>query len=360
MTLSLRDKLKSTDFLDVSKPPLERIGALYSAGRRIEKSDVVNQFNELLNQFELSQGKANIDELLVTLHAATQLAQAGQFSGIEFILKILIQSEQRDQLELAQKAIQNCSHFPIAALAAKLVDLKQARDFLSDHGDVLRQSADELTEQSRNQNLTQVINRLKGTLDSLNQFPTRSNFRLSLGTILSRPIQKEDLLYRYTGFVMVNDEGIPPLIVSYDMGNVINRNESRGREDVFQQLRQPGSYALILYQTEAPFEIEELYVLPFSRKRYEQISIDLSEIVTTCRGLDIGVLNKTKLGRDKDRYQIITRNGQAESSNWRSNQKSIGDISFFHAENSQSLSSRFSVSPEIIPQLEELFSQNTK
>lgn len=361
MKIGLRDKIKEIDFLDPDRPYLERIGALYYWGRQIDRQDGQANISEKLRSLLNPSALYDKEELLLCLHAAILLAQSGDFDGIDFILVALDslrRTANRAQIELTETALRNCSEYPLAVLIAQSIDLGNVSGHSTELREMMGISNDSLLAYSQKKNQERHFQTLANQLNLLKTLPRQNGRELALGTIISRPVRK-DFGYRYTGFVAIERGNQPPLIVSYDMGDVLNRDDQHVKQDVWQLLRRPGHRAIVVFDIDPPYEAQQFYILPFASQSEQETEALIARLAREVVGLEVGVVAELSVDKYKG-YRVITANGKSSIAHYRAKHQKIGDCFLIHEMNSQLLSTRFRLSKEDVSQVADQFKQNNQ
>jgi len=360
MKVALRDKLKTTDFLDPNAPYLERIGALYYWGRQASQQDGQSETWEKLRSLLKPSALQDSQEVFLCLHAAILLAQHGDFDGINFILvamDTLRRTSDRAQFELAETALRNCSEFPLAVLIAQSIDLGNVNGYGPQIQGIMRISNDGLLAYSQEKNQQRRYQELVNQLNFLNGLPRQSGREFALGTIISRPVRK-DFGYRYTGFVAIGRDGQIPLVVPYNMGDILNRNDQHAKQDVWQLLRQPGHRAIVVHDINPPYEVQQLYILPLAPQTDRKTEALIAKLAKKAEGLEIGIVAELSVDKYKG-YRVITASGKSSIAHYRAKHQKIGDCFLIHELNSQFLSTRYRASVADVSDIVELFKRNT-
>lgn len=355
--LSLRERFQSEEAFQPGEDPLVQLGALYHLGWMGEQVDVQRRLLQWLNVPE--DGAGDDAAILFSLHAAIILAQQNVFEGMEWIVRQLTNAQSRDQQILAETALRNCSQFPLAVLLAQAIDLSGSHSPSEQIASLMRLSEDDLfalaqrTQEDQNRALEDLIARLH----ALHDIPRRLGREIALGTVISRPVQK-DFGYRYTGFVSVNSPSSQALVVPYDLSDVLNRDDRHVRQNVWQMLSQPGRRAIVVYDNDGNHEVQALYALPFAPLPTDELEQMIADLALESAALDIAVV----IGwTDADRrfYRMITATGQSRTEGYRSEQQRIGDCFLIHPLNSKPLSTRYRVDETTFRQIVGRFAQIT-
>jgi len=354
MKIGLRDTFRTTDFLDPAQPSLVRIGALYYQGQQVDQPEVQERLRSLL-KFSAAQDQ---EGMLFCLHAAILLAQSGEFDGVGFILEILKGTSSREQLGLMRTALRNCSQFPIAALLAQSIDLGSTNGHEARLKEVMRLSDDDLFAYAEKKDQQACFQNLVEQLDAVLTLPRQPQRDLALGTVISCPVRK-DFGFRYTGFVAIERADQVSLVIPYDMGDVLNRNDQHAMQDVWQLLRRPGRRAIVVYDTNPPYEAQQLYILPFAPRTKEETNALIIRLARSAEGLHVGVVAELSVDRYEG-YRIITADGQSVLEHYRPDQQSVGSCFLIHDLNSQPLSTRFRVSAKEVSDIAEHFKKNSQ
>jgi len=356
-SLSLRERFQPEEAFQPGEDPLVRLGGLYHLGRMGEQVEVQQRLLQWLNVPEDNDGDAEV--ALFNLHAAVILAQQNIFEGIEWIVQRLTSAQSHDQQVLAETALRNCSQFPLAVLLAQAIDLSGSHLPSDQIASLMRHSEDDLfaLAQRSQEEQNRALEDLTARLQTLHAIPRRLGREIALGTVISRPVQK-DYGYRYTGFVSVNNPSSQALVVPYDLSDVLNRDDRHARQNVWQMLGQPGRRAIVVYDNNSNHEVQALYALPFAPLPTDEIEQMIADLALESAGLDIAaVIGWT----DADRrfYRMITATGQSRTEAYRSDQQRIGDCFLIHPLNSKPLSTRYRVDETTFRRIVRRFAEDT-
>jgi hypothetical protein len=354
MKIGLRDKFRTVDFADPGQPLLERIGGLYYRGQRTDQPKVQKQLKGLLNPSAMEDAQ----ETFLCLHAAVLLAQSGNFEGISFILELLKGTLRQDQLRLIRTALRNCSQFPLAIILAQSIDLSEANGHNACLREVMQLSDDDLFAYAEKKDQQAYFENLVQQVDTVLSLPRQPQRDLAFGTIVRRPVRK-DFGFRYTGFLAIERPSKLPLIIPYDMGDVLNRNDQHAMQDVWQLLRQPGRRAIAVYDTRPPHEVQQLYVLPFAPRTEREMESLVTELARGAEGLHVGVVVELSVDRYEG-YRIITADGLSALEHYLPDRQRIGSCFLIHDLNSQPLSTRFRIPAEEVPDVAERFKKHSQ
>jgi len=362
MRVSLRDRFRSSTALAATEDPLVRLGAAYHLSRQPDSEMVRQQLLRLLESQDQNKLLSNhIETIVFSLHTAILLAQRNNFEGVEWILRLLQSTASRDIATLAETALRNCSQFPMAVLLTQVIEFGTPESFektkplmrvSEDHLFAVSQKIDE----EQNKNLA-ALNR---TIDSLGSLTWRSGREIAIGTVLSRPALK-DFGYRYTGFLSVDRESRPPLIVPYDLADLLNREDRHVRQNPAQLLRQPGRRALVVYDIAGEHEAQVLYLLPFSPAPASEMNDLLAKLAIGAEGLDVAVVVERWRDGNGDKYRLLTANGRALVRRYRAEDQEVGNCFFLHKLNGDKpLSTRFRLSAQDVEQVVHRFAEQTE
>lgn len=358
MRVSLRDRIRSQSVFTSSEDPLVRLAAVYHLSRQTDSERIRERLLRLIaSQDEHALHSNDLQTILFSLHTAVILAQRNNFEGIEWILRLFRSTSNRDIKILAETALRNCSQFPLAVLLSKVMEL-ETEESIERTEALMRISEDELfvisqkSEQEQDGKLSEI-------LDSLHRLTKRPGREIAVATVLSRPALK-DFGYRYTGFLSVPREPQGPLVIPYDLADVLNRDD-RLSQSTSQLLRQPGRRALVVYDVGDDREAQVLYVLPFAIAPAGEMDGLLTELAVAAEGIDVAVVVERWKEGNGDKYRLITASGQALVRRYRAEDQQIGNCFFLHKHNGEKpLSTRFKLSTEGILRVAGRFAENTE
>lgn len=362
MRVSLRDRFRSSTALASTEDPLVRLGAAYHLSRQPDSEMVRQQLLGLLESQDQNKLLSNhLETIVFSLHTAILLAQRNNFEGVDWILRLLQSTTSRDIAILAEIALRNCSQFPMAVLLTQVIDFGTPESFEKTKP-LMRVSEDHLfavsqkTDEEQNKDLA-TLNR---TIDSLGRLTWRSGREIAIGTVLSRPALK-DFGYRYTGFLSVDRESRPPLIVPYDLADLLNREDRQVRQTPAQLLRQPGRRALVVYDIAGDHEAQVLYLLPFSPAPAAEMNNLIAKLANGAEGLDVAVVVERWRDGNGDKYRLLTANGRALVRRYRAEDQEVGNCFFLHKLNGDKpLSTRFRLSAQDVEQVVHRFAEHTE
>ncbi len=349
MKASLKEYFRSIDILDPLVPLRERIGGLYLWGHQIDHPEVQYKLRSILTSTIPQDEK----QLQVALHTAILLAQNGEYEGVKYLLALLEKISRKESLDLIEVALRNCSQFPLAALIAQTLDLKSLQEHKEDIRELLLISDDDLFELAQNGNAQANLAQLSEKVSSLASLPQKNGRQIALGTILSTPL-RQDRGFRYTGFVVIDRPQHTPLVIPYDTGDVLNRNDQRARQDILQLLRPPGRKAMIVYQELPLCEAHQLYVFPFPPIENDQLEMLVAQIGQGASGLEVGMVAELEVNKHGD-YRVITSEGETRVMGFKRDSQKIGNIFLRHPLNSQMISTRLRFNSLQIAEFASLF-----
>ncbi|MEZ4676451.1 MAG: hypothetical protein R2932_19675 [Caldilineaceae bacterium] len=352
MKITLQDIFRSSDFLDKSQPILQRLGALYQYGQQIESTEKRQKLDSLL-----AQPETDSEVVMLQLHAAILLAQNDNFAGVDFILDILCNTPSPEIRKLAGIALRNCSRFPLAVLLAQWLDLSKISQLDQRLIGLMKLSSNDFHEHSSQQKQKEYLDGLVHQLEYLSQLPQLSDRTLSLGTVICRPVRK-DFGFRYTGFIVIERTQQCALAVPYDMGDVLNINDQRAQQDVETLLRSPGHRALVVHSTSSPYEAQQLYILSFAVRSFDETQKIMSQLTLQADGVTVGVAAELEVG-GRNGYRIVTSHGESQISHFMASKKKIGSCFLLHDDNSQPLSTHFQVPQNVVAEVIDNFKKKT-
>ncbi|MFN8495663.1 MAG: hypothetical protein U0350_49180 [Caldilineaceae bacterium] len=199
---------------------------------------------------------------------------------------------------------------------------------------------------------------LIGQVNRVCQLKHRKSREIALGTVITQPIQKE-FGYRYTGFIAIERSDAPPLLVPYDLSDVVNRDDRHMQQNMMKLLRQPGRQVLATYNTDETKEIESLYILPFAplaEKDWEEL---LTRLTLEAEGVDIAVVVNIEPTDRGGRYRLLTASGRTTIQYYQAEKQQIGNCFLIHEFNSMPLSTRYKVPESTVEKVMQCFLQNT-
>lgn len=362
MKVSLRDRFRSSTALASTEDPLVRLGAVYQLSRQPDSDKLRDQLLGLLeSQGSDEQCSKHRETVLFSLHTAILLAQRNNFEGVKWILRLMQSTSSRDIGTLAETALRNCNQFPMAVLLTQVIELGTPESFDKTEP-LMRISEDQFfaisqkSTEEQNKKLTDLIR----TVDWRGRLSRRPGREIAVGTVLSRPVLK-DFGYRYTGFLSVDRESQVPLIVPYDLADLLNRDDRQVRASTSQLLRQLGRHALVVYDTAGDHEAQVLYLLPFSPTPVEEMNVLLAKLAIGAEGLDVAVVVERWRDGNGDKYRLLTANGRALVRRYRAEDQEVGNCFFLHKLNGDKpLSTRFRLSAQDVEQVVHRFAEHTE
>lgn len=346
MKPSLRELFLAPEALDPSSNPLVRLGALHHLHRIVERDQVRGKLERLLSE-ESARPSSDIASNLFPLHVAVVLAQEGGFDGIQWLVHYLGACDQRHE-RLGFTALRNCRQFPLAVL---LSCTTTARSIATCHGllGALSGFSDDhawsLVTKSNPAECAATMSALEFALQQV-QGTLRTDRKLSVGTVISRPLRKPLTGLRYTGFLVVEEDPRRWRAVPYQMADVINRDDGSAPVTGSDLLRNAGRRALVAYDLGECNEAQALYALPFAP--LQDMSTILPEIALRCEGISVGVIVHKWTSRTGEMYRLVTSSGQTEARPDRSGKLRVGECAFIHSSSSGPFFTRLQIArPDI-------------
>jgi hypothetical protein len=345
MKTILRDRFHSPGSYKHDPDPLIRLGALYRLRHQAENAETKGELLGLLDKAinkDLVFGDS--DRFLFLLHTAVLLSQNNSFEGVQWILHQIVTAPTQELRSIAVTALRNCTQFPFAVLLAQSIELSESNIFQKGTLSLMQTSEDDLYAISQKSSEEQKHHLLDFTaqIEAIRQSHCNSNRAIVLGTIVSRPVQK-DFGYRYTGFVSLDDMAGSSLVVPYDMADVLNRDDRHARQSVWRLLGQQGHRAIFVFNTEGDQEVQVMYVLPFAVLSRDEMQQLIARLVNEARGLDIGVVVARWSEHNKTRYRLLTKSGGNMVQSYRADEQRIGNCFLVHSLNSKPLSTRYQI-----------------
>ena len=340
MKTSLKERFRNINLIDPSEPILERIGGLYYLGSMADQPEVQEKLKDVLAQIDVKDPQ----QIQLCLHTAILLAQNGRFEGVNYLLRLLGSDLDKFFLGMVETALRNCSQFPFAVLLALAMQPSELTQGHEDIQKLMTLSDDDLFDQGQQQDYSGTFAQLAKNLAEVNLPKRKPGYGMGIGTLLSTPL-RSDRGFRYTGFIVVDRPNGLPLVIPYDMGDILNRNDQRARQDVWQLLRKPGRSVLVVYQEKPPFDAQLLYILPFPASPDQQMNDLLVKLARGCEGIEVGLVLELQVNKRGD-YRIITSNGNTRVMSFHRDYQQVGDLFLGHAGNSQLLSTRFKFNQE--------------
>jgi hypothetical protein len=333
MKLSLRELFLAPGALDPGSNPLIRLGALHHLHRTAERDQIRGKLEILLaEQRNVQQSDAG--STLFPLHVAVALAQEGGLEGIEWLLRYLADCDQRNE-RLGFTALRNCRQFPLAVLlgcttTARSIEtshrlLGGLSSFSDDHAWILATKGSPAESVATMSALEVGLQQVQGTI--------RADRRLSVGTIISRPLRKPLTGVRFTGFLVVEEGRRRWRAIPYQMADLINRDDGSARETASDLLRNAGRRVLVAYDLGENNEAQAVYALPFAPLL--DVSSFLPEIALQCEGLTVGVIVHKWESKAGERYRVVTASGQTNVDLDRSGRLQVGECVFTHISSSR-------------------------
>ena len=259
MKIGIKDKIRQTDFFNTNQPFLERIASLYFQGQSADEAIVQDDLRALLEK----PGNNDPQEIILHLHAAVMLAQNNVFDGITYLFQLLIKTNDTEIFNMTHTALRNCSQFPLAVLLAQTVDLKKINLDQPEFQELFQLSDDDIFHHAQQSNKVDFLNELNVKINNILNTSKLKDRAFAIGTIISRPVRK-DFGYRYTGFIGIDRNNRLPLIVPYDMGDILNRNDQHANIDLNQLLKGPGCQAFVVYDINPPYEAQQVLYCHFN------------------------------------------------------------------------------------------------
>jgi len=346
MKPSLRELFLAPEALDPSSNPLIRLGALDHLHRTVERDQIRGKLEQLLAE-ESSRPPTDSASSLFPLHVAVVLAEEGGLDGIQWLVRYLGACDQRYE-RLGFTALRNCRQFPLAVL---LSCTTTARSIAACHGllGALSGFSDDhawsLATKNNPAECNATMSALEFALEQV-QGTIRTDRKLSVGTVISRPLRKPLTGLRYTGFLVVEDGAGIWRAVPYQMADVINRDDGSAPVTASDLLRNAGRRVLVAYELGESIEAQAMYALPFAP--LQDMSNLLPEIALHCEGLSVGVIVHKWESRAGEMYRLVTASGQTEVGFDRSGRLKVGECSLTHASSSRPFFSRLQIARSAI------------
>lgn len=337
-----------------------RLGAVYSLSRQQDQEVAKEKLLGLLNTFEGGPQTASDEaSAFLSLHTAILLSQRNSFEGVRWILQLLETSTDRTLLSLAETALRNCTQFPIAVLlvmaaaseshgllGAVFEDSMQLSD--DDFFAVSQKPYDE--QQQELQALSFLFERIRPL-----SHPDRE---IAVGTILSQPVKKE-FGYRFTGFIGVERGGRPPVVVPYDLGDILNRDDRFAQQGVGQLLRATGRRAIVVYNAAGEREAQVVYLLPFAPLDASGMDRLIAEVALGAEGIDVAVVIKRWKDERGEKYRMLSAGGRVVIGYYHASEQRVGNCFFMHEANgAKTLSTRYRLGPQDFREVLRRFAQN--
>jgi hypothetical protein len=236
----------------------------------------------------------------------------------------------------------------------------ESHGHLREQCDVLMQLSDDdffTVSRKHNDEQEQELQAISSLLEKIRSLG-RPDRGISVGTVLSQPAMK-DFGYRYTGFIGVEREGRPPLVVPYDLGDVLNRDDRYAQQGVSQLLRTPGRRAVVVHNTAGEREAQVVYLLPFAPLDVGRMNRLIAEVALGAEGLDVAVvINRWKDERG-EKYRMLAASGRIGVSSYHASEQRIGNCFFMHEANSgKTLSTRYRLGAQDLSEVLRRFAQN--
>lgn len=284
--------LAGADPCDPALPPHVRLGALYARARQ-------GSLAEVAPKLLLGQTSTKESELELQFHAALLLARSGEFEGVRFLLKLRREAAGA-QVSTVEMALRNCSHYPLAALAALSIPLPVAEETIQVPEEAIR-TADHIRE-------------LVKSLAKGGTLPSRS---LGTGVVVQRPLNRS-AGFRHTGFILI-EGAAQPRLMPFDMGDLLN-------SDAADTVR-AGSSVAAVYSSKPPFEVLALYVLPAQG----DLSALIAKAALGVDGAQIGIV--ADIEPERNRYRIVTASGLNMMHSYATDHQELGRTCILHPDN---------------------------
>lgn len=360
MKVPLRELFQRQQVYTSNTDPVIRLGALYRLAQRNDDAYVTAELTRVLASLEgcLSQS-ADDDNLVFGLHASVLLAQRNVFDGVNWILDH-VTSPTLGVRALAETALRNCTQFPLAVIMAQTFDLSAstARDRVSN---LMMRSEDDLFAVAQQPEPEQqaALTTLTDDLTHLTSLPYRAGRHLGLGIVMTRA-ELRDRGYRYTGFIGLDRADQPPLILPYELPDILNRPDRHAQNRVLRNLGWVTYRTLVVYTTDEQLEALALYVLPFAPLTSTELEAAIARLAAPAHGAQIAVVMQVQQQPGGGGgYRLLTTSGQALWQKHRVDQQQIGDCFLLHERNDWPLWTRHRVNPEARGHVLEQFFNST-
>jgi hypothetical protein len=354
MERSLQHEFLVADFADPRTPFLVRVAAMHHQARVRDEVGFGAQLTALRSSLGPNpQGEA----LTLSLHAAVILAQAGTFDAVQSLLSMLHAARAdaaRDRVKMIETALRNCSQFPIAALLAQAFTFNAPP--VETLSIVLARREDDLAGPAM-----QPLAAVEKFVADLSAFvavavPIAGRC-FGIGPVVCHP-RSRDASQRFASFIAVERPGAPPVGVPFDLGDVLNRQDARARQDVQCLLASPGRRALVVHQSHAPYEALGVYLLPFESLSEARVRALLLDIAVRGDGMDIGTVTELKVDQ-VGQYRLLSADGRSQLAGFRSESQRVGRCFLFHEANLLPLQTSWEFDERQIRSIAEQFKQRT-
>jgi hypothetical protein len=358
MKIGLRDRFQPQTALRPDEDPLVRLGGLYRFARQPDTQTVKQGLLNLLPaSTTLSAAPVDPEVYIFTLHAAILLSEQGAGEGPQWILDRIRATASREQRTLAETALSNCTQFPIAVLLTQAVQLDSPQVSSVQLASLMACSDEELSELAEAPEDDQH-SRL-AELDSQLVLCTRGSLRpgraMALGTIISRPLQVRGC--RYTGFVAVERPNQRPLLVPYDMTDVLNQDRENARQSVWEMIGQPGRQAIVVYSTNEPIVTLTLYALPFAPMSRDGMNRLSAQLAHGSEGGRLAVVVDWWSDDHGGHYRMVTALGEVLAQSYRADRQKIGDCLLYHPLNDRGITTRYRLAQTDLEEVLRLFTE---
>ena len=329
--LTVQQTIRTTSLRECNDINLE-LAFLYS----LRNSSDENYVSVLEGVIDQSEGMP-LDEpnMLYCLHAATLLAQSGEFQGVEWMLKRSSSETERGQ-RLISKALVDCNRFPIAAIAGSV--FKEPQILLDDPKflQIAQRTDEELWDLNSESKDTQnsMLEMFREHLTARSEV-LRESWNLELGMVLRRPALNE-WGFRWTGFVGLESK---PIGLPFTTSNVINLDDETATNNLSRFLGSEGRRVLVAWKTSQSPSAAYIYALPFGLMEKPAIEKRVATQSWSGKGVEVGVVIEWL--KNRERYKVITSNGFSTASRYAVSKQKIGSCFFYHPDNSGRLLSSF-------------------
>lgn len=358
MKIALRDRFQPKTALRPDEDPLVRLGGLYHLARQPNTQTVRQSLLNLLPSNAISPAApVDPEAYIFTLHTAILLSQQGAGEGPRWILDRVRASTSREQRTLAETALSNCTQFPFAVLLTQGIQLDSPQVPSDQLASLMACSDEELSdlaeapEEAQHSRLAE----LDGQLALCTRGSHRPGRAIALGTVISRPLQVRGC--RYTGFVAVQRSNQRPLLVPYDMTDVLNEDRENVRQSVWEMVGESGRQAIVVYSTNEPIVTLTLYALPFAAMSRDDLNRLLAQLARGSDGGQLAVVVDWWSDDYGGHYRVVTACGEVSTQSYRADRQKIGSCLLYHPLNNQVITTRHRLAQTDLDDVLHLFTE---
>lgn len=366
--LSLRERLRATNAERVDSHPLVRLGALYHLAERAslaseqELIDIRLRLSQCIDEAEVVGAiDSNVEAAEFSVHAAFNLAQLDDYAGIKWLLR-LFHGPHPEIRALATTALRSCWRFPLASPITEVYDL-QFPGIPADRLDrldaslcsLLSHTADEFAGrddgQVREDSSRPLFQRLTDETNLLSDAPRTSNLDLAIGTIITRPWSNLPVGFKRTAFVVIEQPVGVLQAVSFDGATIANLGRGPGRFQTPQLIR-----AVVTYGEPDSGEARFVYGLPLEPLSEAEARALLIRLYEDSEGSELYIV--ADIGPNG--YLMLSSAGKSQRSNFRTEERFLGECFLGHKDNQYPLPTRLGVASGLLDDIVRKFIERTE